>query len=212
MFFDTSCFPIFGTYRVSLSEVDRVLLQRCLDQAPRAWQDFVDRFLGLVVHVANHTAESRQIAIDTATRDDLVAEVFLTLVSADFAVLRRFRRNCSLATYLTVVSRRVIARRLSRTGPPMVTNHVRDGGSGEAGTFDANGASPWATSPISRIDDQEEVQRLMSRLSSDEADIIRMYHLEGKSYQEISQVAGISENSVGPVLTRARDKMRGGRG
>ena len=97
---------------MSLSEVDRQLLQRCLDQAPRAWQDFVDRFLGLVIHVANHTAESRGVSLDEATRDDLVADVFMVIVANDFGVLRRFRRNCSLATYLTVIARRVIVRRM----------------------------------------------------------------------------------------------------
>jgi RNA polymerase sigma-70 factor (ECF subfamily) len=35
-----------------------------------------------------------------------------------------------------------------------------------------------------------------------------MYHLEGKSYQEISRLVGIPENSVGPTLSRAREKMR----
>ena len=99
---------------MSLSGVDRQLLQRCLDSAPRAWQDFVDRFLGLVIHVANHTAESRGLKIDEATREDLVSEVFLTLIQNDYAVLRRFRRNCSLATYLTVISRRVVVRKLMR--------------------------------------------------------------------------------------------------
>ncbi|MGB7328347.1 MAG: sigma-70 family RNA polymerase sigma factor [Rubripirellula sp.] len=192
---------------MSLSEVDRVLLQRCLDQAPRAWQDFVDRFLGLVVHVANHTAQSRGASIDQATRDDLVSEVFLTLVAADFAVLRRFRRNCSLATYLTVISRRVIARRLTQTGPPMANDReVSDASAPPV----ASGSH--SQSHISRIDDQEEVQRLMLRLDPNEANIVRMYHLEGKSYQEIGKAVGMSENSVGPVLTRARDKMRNGRG
>jgi len=35
-----------------------------------------------------------------------------------------------------------------------------------------------------------------------------MYHLEGKSYQEISSAVGMPENSVGPTLSRARSKMR----
>ena len=52
--------------------------------------------------------------------------------------------------------------------------------------------------------DQEEVQRLLSSLQGAEADIVRMYHLEGKSYQEISLVVGVPENSIGPVLSRAR--------
>jgi RNA polymerase sigma-70 factor (ECF subfamily) len=35
-----------------------------------------------------------------------------------------------------------------------------------------------------------------------------MYHLEGKSYQEISAAIGMPENSIGPILSRAREKMR----
>jgi RNA polymerase sigma-70 factor, ECF subfamily len=187
---------------VSLSEVDRLLLQRCLDQAPRAWQDFVDRFLGLVVHVANHTAQARGIAIDQATRDDLVADVFLTLIASDYAVLRRFRRNCSLATYLTVISRRVIARRLLQNA---------SGSNGRHQNVSADDASHVAATDavVQRIEDQEEVQRLLLRLDPREANVVRMYHLEGKSYQEISRTVGISENSIGPVLSRAREKMRG---
>lgn len=180
---------------MSLSEVDRQLLQRCLDRAPRAWQDFVDRFLGLVVHVANHTAESRGITIDQSARDDLVADVFLILVANDFAVLRRFRRNCSLATYLTVVSRRVIVRRLRNSPTGGIPPGTAERASSEA---------------PARIENQEEVQKLLLRLDPRDANVVRMYHLEGKSYEEISRIVGMSENSIGPVLSRARDKMRNG--
>lgn len=182
---------------MSLSEVDGVLLQRCLDRAPHAWKDFVDRFLGLVVHVANHTAESRGITLDQSTRDDLVAEVFLTIVANDFAVLRRFRRNCSLATYLTVISRRVIARRLASERLQRA-----------AGGDQQPAVQPAAQKPPARMEDREEVQQLMRRLDPHEANVVRMYHLEGKSYEEISKAVGMSQNSIGPMLSRARAKMR----
>ncbi|MGI9472435.1 MAG: sigma-70 family RNA polymerase sigma factor [Rubripirellula sp.] len=180
---------------MSLSEFDRDLLQSCLDRAPRAWQNFADRFLGLVVHVANHTAEARGVSLDQATRDDLVSEVFLTLVANDFAVLRRFRRNCSLATYLTVISRRVIVRRLP---------------SGQAMPATVMSEQPVADEVPARMENAEEVQQLLLRLDPREANVVRMYHLEGKTYEEISRVVGMSQNSIGPVLTRARDKMRNG--
>lgn len=180
---------------MSLSDIDRQLLQRCLDRAPRAWQDFIDRFLGLVVHVAGHTARARNIRLDDAARDDLVAEVFLTLVKDDFAVLRRFRRNCSLATYLTVISRRVIVRRMTQV-PPTVNGDAALNGHADPGQ------------PDQRIENVEEVEQLMLRLDPKEANIVRMYHLEGKSYQQISREVGLSENAVGPVLSRARSKMR----
>ena len=182
---------------MSLSEVDRQLLQRCLDRAPRAWQDFIDRFLGLVVHVANHTAQARGVPLDASTRDDLVADVFLALVSDDFAILRRFRRNCSLATYLTVISRRVIVRRMMQARRGQENSRVSE--------------VVASTATAQRIESREEVQQLMLRLDPQEANVVRMFHLEGKTYREISQVTGVSENSIGPVLTRARDKMRNGR-
>jgi RNA polymerase sigma-70 factor (ECF subfamily) len=49
---------------------------------------------------------------------------------------------------------------------------------------------------------------MMADLDTAEASVVRMYHLEGKSYQEISSAVGMPENSVGPTLSRARRKMR----
>jgi RNA polymerase sigma-70 factor (ECF subfamily) len=46
------------------------------------------------------------------------------------------------------------------------------------------------------------------RLDQRDAQIVRMYHLEGKSYREISSTMGIAENSIGPALSRARTQMR----
>lgn len=205
--------PIFetlllcGTGTVSLSDIDRILLKRCIDGAPRAWQDFVDRFLGLVIHVANHTSEARGFQLDEATRDDLVSEVFLTLLANDRGVLRRFRRNSSLATYLTVISRRVIARRLhSAMNQPKPSGEMRNG-------FHSNGSPGKDASSepeTQRFENREEIERLMTRLDPQEASVVRLFHLEGKSYDEISRTVGLAENSIGPLLSRARQKMREG--
>ncbi|EMB18798.1 RNA polymerase sigma factor [Rhodopirellula europaea] len=207
---------------MSLSDVDRQLLQRCLDREPRAWQDFVDRFVGLVVHVVNRTAMGRGLSMDEATRDDMVAEVFLVYVRHDFAVLRRFRRQCSLATYLTIVARRVVVRRLTANSA-VPGNHTSAssagsslGGGNLANGNTVNGATNGHATPtqvngeLQRIENAEEVEHLMLRLDAREASVVRMYHLEGKSYQEISQAVGLSENTIGPLLHRARAKM--GRG
>lgn len=97
---------------MSLSDIDSQLLEKCLAGSPQAWKDFVDRFVGLVAHVAQHSAQSRSWELSEATRDDLVCDVFAAIVANDYALLKRFQRNCSLATFLSVVSRRVIIRRL----------------------------------------------------------------------------------------------------
>ncbi|TWU64835.1 RNA polymerase sigma factor [Crateriforma conspicua] len=182
---------------MSLSEVDFRLLERCLAGAPQAWDKFVDRFLGLVIHVAHHTAQSRGLTLDRETEKDLVGEVFVVLLQNDRAVLRRFRRNCSLATYLAVIARRVIVRRLVsfQKQPPSVAGDQLDR---QAAT----------DTSIERVIDRDRVEQMILRLDPREADAVRMYHLEGKSYREIGQTVGMSENSIGSLLSRARQKLR----
>jgi RNA polymerase sigma-70 factor, ECF subfamily len=186
---------------VGLSEIDRNLLERCLQQKPRAWEDFVDRFMGLVVHVVNHTARARSMRLTPADRDDLCAEVFLTIIKSDFAVLRNFRGSSSLATYLTVIARRVVVKELlSRASAA----RLGDGGSSTS----AEAIVDPYPSAEDRLGDQEEVQRLLGGLQGTEASVVRMYHLEGMSYQEISSAVHMPENSIGSILSRARNKMR----
>jgi RNA polymerase sigma-70 factor (ECF subfamily) len=183
---------------VALSEIDRNLLQRCLQKKPRAWEDFVDRFMGLVVHVVNHTAQARSVRLTIEDRDDLCGEVFLTLVKDDFAVLRRFRGQSSLATYLTVVARRVVVREIlaRKSASPLNDGSIVK-------------PVPDTQQPVeNRIEDEEEIMRLLDSLQGTEAQVVRMYHLEGKNYYEISVAVGMSENSIGPLLSRARAKMR----
>jgi len=202
-------------------EVVRPRLDRCLAGKPQAWEDFVDRYMGLITHVINHTAETRSYRVSAADREDLAAEVFLALLRDDFAVLRRFRRQSSRATYLTVVSRRVVVRRLvQQTGgaPPGGANgDAPSNGHGGPRRHDPpasvlpNGARPHqlAERPAEqRIADAEQVAHLLAQLEGPEADAVRMYHLEGRSYAEISSAIGVSVNTVGPLLSRARTKLR----
>jgi RNA polymerase sigma-70 factor (ECF subfamily) len=194
---------------VALSPKDRNLLQRCLARRDGAWEEFVNRFLGLVVHVVNHTIASRSLDLSADEREDLAAEVFLTLVSNDFAALRRFRGDSSLATYLTVVARRVIVRELLKRKPALPT-HRSEGaaanGNGHAGVEHA--ADPDSAAEEERLSNRDEIERLLEGLNGQEAEVIRLYHLEGKSYREISDEVGMPENSIGPTLSRARAKMR----
>lgn len=180
---------------MALSDIDRNLLDRCMARKPRAWEDFVDRFTGLIIHVVNHTARCRSIMLSSADREDLTAEVLLAVVRNDFAVLRHFRGKSSLATYLTVISRRVVVRKLveTRTATPLGV---------------AEAAADGESASEQRITDREEVEHLLDQLDGSEAAVVRMYHLEGKTYQEISRTTGMPTNSVGPMLSRARAKLR----
>lgn len=150
------------------------------------------------MHVINHTAQCRSIILSASDREDLAAEVMLTIIDNDYAVLRQFRGKSSLATYLTVVSRRVVVRKMLENQTPTSLGAVA-----EQAIADDSGSIEQ------RMTNQEEVERLLAHLEGPEAHVVRMYHLEGKTYQEISRITGMPTNSVGPMLSRIRTRLRG---
>jgi RNA polymerase sigma-70 factor, ECF subfamily len=186
---------------VAFTEIDRRLLKQCLARTPGAWQDFVDRFIGLFVHVVQHTAHARSVKLTQDDVDDLCSEVFVVLLKNDFAVLRHFRGQSSLATYLSVVARRIVVHELVRRRKEEALGHVAV----HQAAVESAGRGEHEPE---RIDDKEEVASLMSRLPPADAAIVRKFHLEGKTYREISSELGVPENSIGSVLTRAREKLR----
>jgi RNA polymerase sigma-70 factor (ECF subfamily) len=184
---------------VALTNLDRELLRRCLAHQPGAWNDFVDRFLGLIYHVVHHTAHLRSTPLRPEDIEDLAAEVLLQIVANDYAVLRQFKARCSLATYLTVIARRICVHELARRA---AAREVQPG---------AEQAVPEPEEDMPRttgLESLEEVERLLGRLPSREREVVRLHYIEGRSYEEISTELGIPVNSIGPVLSRAKKKLR----
>jgi RNA polymerase sigma-70 factor, ECF subfamily len=186
---------------VALTGVDRALLQRCLTRQPGAWNDFVDRFLGLIYHVVHHTAHLRSTPLRPEDIEDVAAEILLQIIANDYAVLRQFRGQSSLATYLTVISRRICVHELARRA---AAREVQPKGDGRA----LNAPEPEEPRDAHLgLEKLEEVQRLLAKLPSRERQVVRLHYLEGRSYEEISTALGIPVNSIGPILSRARKKL-----
>jgi RNA polymerase sigma-70 factor, ECF subfamily len=186
---------------VALTQLDRDLLKRCLAHQPGAWNDFVDRFLGLVYHVIHHTAHLRSTPLRPEDVEDLAAEVLLQIVSGDYAVLRQFRGNSSLATYLTVIARRICVHELSRR---YAAREVQP--PAQQAQLDEIEDEEVPRSP--GLESLEEVEKLLSKLPSREREVVRLHYIEGRSYEEISSELNIPVNSIGPILSRARKKLR----
>lgn len=172
---------------------DAALVRACLEGAAGAWDGFVARFAGLFRHVVDRTAARRGIALAAADRDDVVAEILVELIKGDASVLRAFAGRSSLATYLAVVARRTAVRMIDKhAGQP------------------APAAAPVAARDEERLRaDREEIEGLIGRLDPAEARLVRLHHLEGRSYGEISRLTGLPLGSIGPALSKARRKMRG---
>jgi RNA polymerase sigma-70 factor (ECF subfamily) len=184
---------------VPLREIDRQLLDRCRGKEPGAWNDFVDRYMGLIYHVIHHASHARSVVLSSADIEDLAAEVFLAIVDDDYAVLRRFKGASSLPTYLTVIARRVAVREIVKRTREAELGHTQ---AHRAGLGDDG------SSEVEAIASAEEVHRMLDILPQREGEVIKLYHLQYLNYRQIGKQLGIPENSVGPILAKARQQLR----
>jgi RNA polymerase sigma-70 factor, ECF subfamily len=205
---------------VALSEFDRNLLTRCIARSAGAWEEFVDRYIGLTYHTIRQTAKSRTSQISSHDEEDYAAEVFLQIIKNDFAVLRRFRGNSSLATYLAIIIRRIVVREFVNKRHPRIQNSNANGetenGEGEQSKVYAFKIPLDQTAPLQdqqplpeeQAADRDAVANILNQLVGKEREVVEMYHLEGRTYYEISRITGLPENSIGPTLSRARARLR----
>jgi len=188
---------------VAFTPQDRDLLKRCLSKTPGSWNDFVDRFLGLIYHVIRHTAHLRSMPLRAEDVEDLAAEVLLQVVADDYSVLKQFRGNCSLATYLTIIARRICVQELARRAAAREIQPKVDG-------VPPVEEVEEVVKPAGGLESLEEVAKLLRKLPGKESNVVRLHYLEGRSYEEISKSLKIPINSIGPILSRARKRLREG--
>lgn len=178
---------------------DRELIKRCLHHEPGAWNDFVDRFLGLVYHVVQHTAHLRSYPLKPEDTEDIAAQILLQIVDNDYIALKQFRGKSSLASYLTVIARRTCVQEMARRAAHHHATRPPD-----------DGVEEVAEAPRKPgLETLEEVGKLLKKLPSRERAVVRLFYIEGRSYEEISTELSIPVNSIGAILSRARKKLRG---
>ncbi len=184
-----------------LRDIDRQLLDRCLRKEPGAWNDFVDRYMGLIYHVIHHVSHARSIVLSSPDIEDIAAEIFLEIVDDDYDVLRRFKGASSLPTYLTVVARRICVKE--------IVKRQREAELGHAHAHRANvNANDEGSTEAEAIATAEEVERMLEHLPERDAQVVKLYHLKYLNYRQIGKELGIPENSVGPILAKARQHLR----
>ncbi|HMP02524.1 MAG TPA: RNA polymerase sigma factor [Gemmatales bacterium] len=178
---------------------ERVLIQRCLTHDVGAWNDFVDRFSGLIYRVIHFTAHLRSVDLAPDDVEDIAAEIMLKIVANNYALLRQFQGRSSLSTYLAVIARRICVHELVKR----VQIQQRQIATANGGAKDSLNRAGDAS-----LETLDEVQNLLGRLPKKVREAVRLFYLEGRSYEEISARLNIPVNSIGPMLARAKGFLR----
>jgi RNA polymerase sigma-70 factor (ECF subfamily) len=188
------------------NESDRDLVGRCTAGDPRAWEEFLRRYRRLAAYAIRETFRRAQGRIREEDVDDVIEEVYKHLIDQDFRVLRSLKEPYNLKAWVAIVARRKARDHLRKRtiAPVSLDQPVADG---------------LRVAPLGRLlglaaapsdESAEEVRRALEEasLNPKERLMISLYYFKEKSYADVAAIVGVPENSIGPTIRRALEKVK----
>lgn len=173
---------------------DDRLVARLLAREPRAWEELIGTYGGLI-EAACRGALGKVGRADDAP--DAAAEILRALLADDLRLLRNFRAGTSLGAYLRVIAR---TRTLNALKPLMP--EAAEGTEDRAAPDDPVGAS------LERAERAASLRRALGALPERDREALGLFHLEGLDYAALAPRLGVPVDQVGILLKRAREKLR----
>jgi len=182
----------------SISEV--VLLERCKEGDAAAWDTLIRKYEKSVYKFAYSLCRNHEEA------GDIAGQVFLRL----YQNLHTFRNEASFTswlfrivrnTYLDICVRPAHRGHLSLDASPTNDNEPSAG-------RDIMDPSPSPETVCMEHEVSQLLAKAIMHLPAYQRQVLRMYHTEGKSYEEIAEATGLSIGTVKSRLNRARNMLR----
>jgi RNA polymerase sigma-70 factor (ECF subfamily) len=184
-------------------EPEADLVRACAEGDGAAWRRFVDRYGPLVLALARRMLARRTGFAQDSDVEEIAGEVFLSLVRGDARLLRRYRPEFRLTTYLGVICRTEVGKHLRKR------NRVPRPG-GEAVEACADPSSPSPLGEVARRERETAVRGLLDVLASlPERDrlLLSLRYVDGLDYGAIAEVLRVHRESVGQLLHRAKARL-----
>ena len=176
------------------NNVDELLLRRARKGDAEAFEQLMTPLEGLIWRVCWHYTGNREDASDCA--QEAMVKIWRSLAS--------FRFDCSFETwaYRIAANCSLDFLRKARRNVHVSLEPLADQG------FDPPDPGPGTEEAVLRKDEHARLRQAIAQLPEEQRDALVLTQLEGKSYEEVSQMMNISEGTVKSRVNRARNRLR----
>lgn len=185
-------------------EEEADLVRACLAQKDAAWERLLREYSGGALAAIRSALRQRGHGHDAALEEEVLADTFEALAADEARVLRSFRGESSLATFVSVVATRRAFRVLRdrfRHGKAVDRKAEAEKRSPRQGEADP--------ALLVMADDRADVLvEALAGLAAGDKLLLTLYYLDGRSYKEIAAVTGLAATGVGTKIARARARLR----
>jgi RNA polymerase sigma factor (sigma-70 family) len=174
---------------------ERTLIERCISGDGEAWRELLETYDPALRTLSRVVLRSLNRPADESEVEEIRSGVLEMLLADDSRVLRSFRWQCSLETWLRVLVRTVAVRSVRRK---------------KIDPKDVPTPAP-ALPPIERMLSQERaraVREALEALPDRERRVLTMFFIDGRPYQEIAETLKLPMGTIATVLARTREKLK----
>ena len=174
---------------------DLLLVRRCCLGDAEAWRTLVERNAALL-----HAAVSRVVSATDV--EDVLQGLFAKLWEDGRRRLASFEGKSRLSTWLVAVARREALDVVRARGA-----HDRAVASSASVLAVLNGHAPAVDAMAERREAEAALLAALDELPARDRLLVRLVHLDACPYREAARLLAVPENSIGPWLARARDRL-----
>jgi RNA polymerase sigma factor (sigma-70 family) len=187
---------------------DRALITGCVSGKRDALEGLVRRFSDPVYRSIQYAFKTKCILYSREDLEDLHNTVFLGLFENRCLKLRQYKgeNGCSLATWIRIITVRVVIDHTRKTGVDALGGHKRKVPVEILDSFKSDGPDP--------LDDMERarqwglIQEAMKSLPPRDRFFLTLYCQEGFSVKEIADMMNLSEENAHSVKHRAIERLK----
>ncbi|MBI4231311.1 MAG: sigma-70 family RNA polymerase sigma factor [Planctomycetes bacterium] len=180
-------------------EDDAELARRCAERDGEAWRVLLERITGLVRRVTDRACRRGGCGATPELVEEVLSRTVAELLRDDATLLRRYRPAWRLTTWIGAIAQRKALGLLAESA-----RHAR-------ASADLDGLAAACGDPGLPAESGEmvaAVRRALERLPDRDRLMLLWVHGEGRSYRTVARLLGLSEESIGRLLQRARDRLR----
>jgi RNA polymerase sigma-70 factor (ECF subfamily) len=180
---------------VEIGVEDKELIDRCLAGDERAWQQFAGKYQPGVKAYARGVLRSMRQPASDLDAEEIVGRVFEHIVEQKFRVLRAFRWQCTLATWLKILARTACVRIVRRKNLP-------------AEKLARSDSSPSPLDQLLSDEAHAAVRQALEELPDRDRQVLTRFFQEGQPYEQIAAELDLPMGTVATILARTRARLR----
>jgi len=180
------------------------MIQAVIDRAPGGWQAFFKKHERLILACLRRVYARYSVPLSRDELEDLVSQVCLDLLRADFRKLKLFDpdRGYRLSSWVGLIATNIAHDALRRRAPPSTSTDDEDSPLSEL-----QSSLPDPLEQVTQKEQMELLARAVALLTPTDQEFIRLYYLEQLTPDEIGVKTGVSVNTVYSRKNKVRAKL-----